>query len=69
MSEVNPTVEEIYVATQQSSGALRTQKMEWVDVRGRCDLRGTLRGDAAVVKCSEHPGNELNLCPRSIRPS
>ena len=69
MSEVHPTFVTLYVATRLSSSALRTQKMEWVDVRGRCDLRGTLRGDAAVVKCSEHPGNELNLCPRSIRPS
>ena len=59
MSEVNPTVEEIYVATQQSSGALRTQKMEWVDVRGRCDLRDIQSGDATIRSSSALRAQEM----------
>ena len=69
VSEVQSTFDTFDEARLRPSGALRTQKMECFGVRGPSDLRDSVRGDAVVVGCIEHAGNELNLCPRSIRPS
>ena len=69
MSEVATTFVTCSVATRRSSGAFRTQEMEWNDVRGRFDLCDILLGDAAVVECIAHSENGTNGCPRSIRPS
>ena len=50
-----------YVATMQSSGAPRTQKMDWRVARGPSDMRDTLCGDPATVKCFAHSENEKEL--------